>query len=174
MSFRFRASPSLWVVAVVLASVGCSGSSAGDDGSATVADFVGRWDAVSNTGTNSCTGDFENVVDYEIELRAGTASDLEFIEYSAVDPTEIACRQRFDVENGAAVLAGKQTCNYLFDSSDPETGEPIELTNPVIYKDVRITLTDADGLLEIGNIEVTSMDTGERCSSSYRATYVRN
>ena len=167
------------VTALAIGSFGCSGSGDDDDdddddgGTNVAADFLGHWDPLSNTGTDSCTGEFDGVADYGMELRVGSASDLEFVEYSATEPSKVVCVQRFDVKNGDAVLDGRQTCEYVFPGTDSE-GEPIELINAVTYKTVRISLTDEDGLLEIGETEREDMASGDTCTSTYRVSYVRD
>jgi hypothetical protein len=163
-----------WLILVAGLAAGCGDSQENDDDDddEPVEDFLGRWVATENSGTDSCAEPFQGNGGFEMELKEGDSSDLEYVEFDFFDPSKVACTQRFDVRDGVARLAGEQACDYETITSDPVTGDEIIGSRHVVYTSDRVGLNEDDTLSEAGASHYVA-ETGETCNTTFAIEFMR-
>ncbi|WP_437907310.1 hypothetical protein WME95_05295 [Sorangium sp. So ce327] len=145
--------------ALALLVVGCSGPD--------VSRFEGTWRAVGGRGTSSCYGDWELRSSFNIRLREGEDSDLEYITLDEEGQPWGSCIYGYSVEGEVATLDGQQTC--------VRTGFPEYIEMRWIYTRDDINLVD-HWMREDGEavVETDLFDgTTETCNETYTYEFVR-
>ncbi|HVY30765.1 MAG TPA: hypothetical protein VHB79_29600 [Polyangiaceae bacterium] len=160
---------------IALLCVCCGGSSHGSETKPDVSAFEGVWRTQRNTGTDSCAGDFDtdNGPGFDIRLRAGSTSALEYLWLDSQDPKKASCIETFDVNGDEAVLQGTQSCSFRSIVDVDEDGNPVQGLHVVEFVDVHLTVSD-DTLEETAESHYKLDLTGEQCESNYHVTYERH